>query len=188
MLMRKNKAFALLSILIAATVFGVLVFSASASEDVTTEEEETAPAFCGFRKLWLDPLTDEQRATLKEMIKENRAEIQSQIEAWGVEFSELDDGQHKILQSMMEENRAEVEAQLDEWGIEIPVCQGPRGLLDNLTDEQKEELQTMRQGFQDAVNAKLEEWGVEVPEFDGPHGFGMMFHGRGDRGFGLFKP
>jgi len=48
--MRKNKAFALLSIIVAATVFGVLVFSVSASEDVTIEEEETTPLFFwGFR-------------------------------------------------------------------------------------------------------------------------------------------
>ena len=188
MLMRKNKAFALLSILITATVFGVLVFSASASEDVTTDEEETAPAFCGFRNRWLDTLTDDQRATLKEMIEENRAEIQSQLEAWGVEISELTDEQRELLKTMMEENRADVQAQLEEWGIEIPVLHGPRGLMESLTDEQKEELQTMRQEFQDVVNAKLEEWGIEVPAFDGPHRFGMRFLGRGDRGFGLLKP
>ena len=47
--MRKNKAFALLSIIVAATVFGVLVFSVSASEDVTIEEETTPLFFWGFR-------------------------------------------------------------------------------------------------------------------------------------------
>ena len=187
MALRKNKCFALLSIIVAATVFGVLVFSVSASEDVTIEEE-TAPVFCGFRNRWLDTLTDDQRATLKEMIKENRAEVKEQLEAWGVEISELDDEQRELLKTMIEENRAEVKAQLEVWGIEIPVRQGPLGLLENLTDEQKEELQTMRQNYRDAVNAKLEEWGVEAPEVDGACGFGMGFHGRGARGFSLFKP
>ena len=79
--MRKNKVFALLSVIVAATVFGVLVFSVSASEEVTSEEE-TAPDLCGFRNRWLDTLTDEQRATLKEMIEENRAEVKEQLEAW----------------------------------------------------------------------------------------------------------
>ncbi len=185
--MRKNKAFALLSIIVAATVFGALVFSVTASEEVTIEEE-TAPAFCGFRNRWLDILTDDQLATLQEMIEENRAEIQNQLETWDVEISELDDEQRELLKTMIEENRAEVQAQLEAWGVEIPMRQGPRGLLNGLTDEQKEELQTMKQNFQDAVNTKLKEWGVEVPEFDGPHGFGRGFHGRGARGFGQFKP
>ena len=50
-MMRKNKTFALLSMIVAATVFGVLVFSVTASEDVTIEEEDTAPTFCGFRNV-----------------------------------------------------------------------------------------------------------------------------------------
>jgi len=188
-LMRKNKAFALLTIIFAAIVFGVLVFSVSASEDATIEEEETTPPFfCGFRNRWLDTLTDEQLATLNEMIKENRAEVKDQLDAWGIEISELNDEQRELLKTMIEENRVEVKAQLEAWGIEIPVRQGPMGLLESLTDEQKEELQTMRQNYQDSVNAKLEEWSVEVPEFDGARGFGMGFRGRGARGFGLFKP
>ena len=185
--MRKNKTFALLSIIVAATIFGVSVFSVTASEDVTIEEE-TTPTFCGFRNRWLDILTDDQLATLQEMIEENRAEIQNQLETWGAKIFELDDEQRELLKTMIEENRAEVQAQLEAWGVEIPVRQGPMGLRGSLTDEQKEELQTMRQNFQDAVNAKLEECGVEVPDFDGPRGFGMRFCGRGARGFGLFKP
>jgi hypothetical protein len=186
-LMRKNKTFALLSIIVAATVFGALVFSVTASEDVTIEEE-TTHTFCGFRNRWQDTLTDDQLATLQEIIEENRAEIQNQLETWDIEISELDDEQRELLKTMIEENRAEVQAQLEAWGVEIPMWKGQRGLLDGLTDEQKEELQTMRQNFQDAVNAKLEDWGVETPEVDGPHGFGMGFRGRGARGFGLFRP
>ncbi len=49
-LIMKNKAFALPSIVVAATVLDALVFSVSASEDMTTKEEETTPPFfCGFR-------------------------------------------------------------------------------------------------------------------------------------------
>jgi len=103
--MKKNKAFALLSIIVAATVFGVLVFSVSASEDATIEKEETTPLFFwGFRNRWLDTLTDEQLATLKEMIKENRAEVKDQLEAWGIEISELNDEQRELLKTMIKEN------------------------------------------------------------------------------------
>jgi uncharacterized protein with GYD domain len=185
--LRKNKAFALLSVIVAATVFGVLVFSVSASEDVTSEEE-TAPVFCGFRNRWLDTLTDEQRATLQEMIEENRAEVKAQLEEWGVKISELDDEQREILKTMIEENQAEVKEQLEAWGIEIPVLQGPMGWQDSLTDEQLEELKTMRQEYLDAVKAKLEEWGIEIPEVPGPRAFDMGFRGRGFSGFGLLKP
>jgi uncharacterized protein YnzC (UPF0291/DUF896 family) len=197
MALRKNKAFALLSVIVAATVFGVLVFSVAASEDVTVEEEETAPVFCGFRNRWLDTLTDDQLATLKEMIEENRAEVKDQLDEWGVEISELNDEQREILKTMIDENRAEVKEQLEEWGVEIPMWQGPMGLLGSLTDEQKEELQAMRQDYLDSVNAKLEEWGIEIPEahglppggmVHGPRPGGMGFRGRGVRGFGLFKP
>jgi len=197
MALRKNKAFALLSIIVAATVFGVLIFSVSASEDVTTEEEETVPFFWGFRNRWLDTLTDDQLATLKEMIEENRAEVKDQLEEWDAKISELNDEQREILKTMIEENRAEVKEQLEEWDVEIPMWQGPMGLLGSLTDEQKEELQAMRQDYLDSVNAKLEEWGIEIPEVHGPppggmvHGprpDGMGFSGRGARGFGLFKP
>ena len=68
-MIRKNKAFALLTIILSVTVFGVLVFSASATEDVTTLP------FGRFRNSWRDDLTDEQITTLQEMIKENKAEI-----------------------------------------------------------------------------------------------------------------
>ena len=185
--MRKNKAFALLSVIVAATVFGVLVFSVAASEDVTIEEE-TVPAFWGFRNRWQDTLTDDQLATLKEMIEENRAEVKDQLDEWGVKISELDDEQRELLKTMIDENRAEVKEQLEEWGVEIPMWQGPMGLLGSLTDEQKEELQAMRQDYLDSVKAKLEEWGIETPEVPGPRPGGMGFRGRGARGFGLFKP
>ena len=196
--MRKSKAYVLLSVVVAAAVFGVLVFSVSASENVTTEEEETAlPFFCGFRNRWLDSLDDDQLAQLEQMIEENKAEIQDQLEAWGVEISELDDEQREILKTMIEENRAEVKDQLEAWGVEILMYQGPMGWLGSLTDEQKEELQKMRQEYLDAVKAKLDEWGIETPEVNGPplggmvHGprpHGMGLRGRGPRGFGLFKP
>jgi uncharacterized protein with GYD domain len=187
-LRRKSKAVALPFIVVTTTIFDVSVFSVSASEDVTIEEEETAPAFCGFRNRWLDTLTDDQLATLKETIEENRAEIQAQLETWGAKIFELDDEQRELLKPMIEENRAEAQAQLEAWGVEIPMRQGPMGLLASLTDEQKEELQTIKQEFQDAVNAKLEEWGIEVPEVDGPRGFGMGFRGSDVRGLCLFKP
>ena len=96
---RRNKAFVLLSVVIAVTVFGVLVFSVAASEDVVPEE--TKHGLRRFHRSWKQTLTDEQVATLKAIIEENRAEIQNQIEAWGVEFSELDDEQHEILKSMI---------------------------------------------------------------------------------------
>ena len=194
--MRKNKAFALLSIIIATTVFGVLVLSVTASEDITLEEE-TTPTYRGFHNRWLDNLTDDQLTTFQEMIEKNRAEVKDQLEIWGVEISELDNEQREILKTMIEGNRAEVENQLEEWEIEIPMQQGPRGLLDSLTDEQREELQTMRQEYLDSVKAKLEEWGVETPDVDGPppggrahcpRQRGMRFPGRGTRDFGLFKP
>ena len=187
--MIKSKTYVLLSVVVAAAVFGVLVFSAYASEDATTEEEETIPTFFwGFRNRWLDGLDDDKLAQLEQMIEENRAEVQSQLEAWDVEFSELDDEQREILKTMIEENHAEVKEQLEAWGIEIPVPHGPMGWLDSLTDEQKEELQTMRQEYLDSVKAKLEEWGIETPEIPGPPPGGMGFRGRGARGFGIFKP
>ena len=187
--MRKTKAYLLLSVVAAVAVFGVLVFSVSASEDVTTEEEEIPlPLFCGFRNHWLDSLDDDQLATLKQMIEENRAEVKAQLEEWGVEIHELDDEQREILKTMIEENHAEVKEQLEAWGVEIPMPHGPMGWLDSLTDEQKEELQTMRQEYLDSVKAKLEEWGVEPPEVHGPPPGGMGFHGKGARGFGPLKP
>ena len=196
--MRKNKAYVLLSVVVAVAVFGVLVFSVSASEDVTTEEEETAlPFFCGFRNLWLDSLDDDQLAQLEQMIEENRAEVQNQLDEWGVE-TELNDEQREILKTMIEENHAEIKEQLEAWGVEIPLPHGPMGWLNSLTQEQKEELQTMRKEYVDAVKAKLEGWGVETPEINGAPlggmgfrrgGFGdMRCRGGGFRGFGLFKP
>ena len=99
---------------------------------------------------------------------------------------------------MIEENRAEVWDQLEAWGIEVPLWQGPKGWLGNLTDEQKEELETMRQEYLDSVKTKLEEWGVETPEVNGAPLGGMRFQRRGFvgmrgqrggfRDFGLFKP
>jgi len=136
MALRKNKAYVLLSVIVAATVFGVLVFSVSASEDVTTEEEETAPAFGGFLNRWLDTLTDDQLATLKQMIEENRAEVKEQLEAWGVEIpmlqgpmgwrDSLTDEQLEELQTMRQNYQDAVNAKLEEWGIETPEVQGPR--------------------------------------------------------------
>jgi Spy/CpxP family protein refolding chaperone len=123
----RNKEFVLLSAIGAATVFGVSVFSASASEATTSEEEEAAPAFRGFRNRWLDTLTYDQLATLKEMIEKNRAEVKEQLEDWGAEISELDDEQRELLKTMMNENRAEVQAQLEEWGVEVPEAEGLQG-------------------------------------------------------------
>lgn len=184
--MRKSKALVALSVVIAATVFGVLIFSVSASDDVASEEPEHF--FQRFHSCWEQTLTEDQLETLKAIINENHAEIQDQIDAWGVEFSELDEEQHEILREMIEANHDEVEAQLEAWGIEIPVCPGPMGLLDSLTDEQKEELQTMYQNFRESVNAKLEEWGINLPEIDGTCPCDMGFHGRAARGFGPFRP
>ena len=100
--MRKSKAYVLLSVVVAAAVFGVLIFSSYASEDVTTEEEETAPTFLrGFRSRWLDNLTDEQLAQIDQLIEENRAKVQNQIEDWGVEVSKLDDQQREELKSII---------------------------------------------------------------------------------------
>lgn len=185
---KKNKGFALISIIISVIIFGILVYSTYASEDVTSEDENMPPIFHRFGGHWLDSLTDEQRTTLKEMLEENRAEVQSQIEAWGVDFFELDEEQRQLLKSIMDENRAEIDAQLEEWGVEISFCPRPENFLSSLTDEQKEELQAMKQEFQEAVNAKLESWGIEVPEFQEPNWFGDGFHRRGIRGFDQFRP
>ena len=153
-ILRKTKVFALLPILVMATVFGALLFSVSASEDVTIEEEPTL-TFCELRNRWQDSLTDDQLATLQGIIEENRAEIQSQLETWALELSELDEEEREWLKTTIDENRVEIQAQLEAWGIESPMWQGPMDLLKSLTNEQKEELQTMKQKL-DAVNAKLE--------------------------------
>ena len=103
MALRRNKAFALLSLICAAAVLDVSVFSASASE-TTIIEDEVAPPFRGYCNRWLENLTDDQLATLKELIEENRVEVKEQIEAWGAEISELKDEQREQLKTMMEEN------------------------------------------------------------------------------------
>lgn len=197
--MRKSKAYVLLSVVVVAAVFGVLVFSAYASKDVTTEEGDIASTFFwGFRNHWQEILTDDQLAQLKQLIEENRAEVQNQLEEWGVEISELDDQHREELQAIIEENRAEVKELLESWGVEVPMWRGPMGWLGSLMDEQKEELQKLRKEYVDAVKAKLEEWGVETPEVnDTPLGDlglrrggfgGMRCRGGGFRGFDLFKP
>jgi Spy/CpxP family protein refolding chaperone len=149
---RKTKALALLSLIVAATVFGAVILSASATDD----EAKTEDSFhCkGLPPQLLEELTEEQREIMQKMIAENQAE--------------------------MEENRDAIEDQLEEWGIEIPAP--PRhqgGFLEDLTEEQREELETMRQEHLESVKSKLEEWGIEVPEFDemefgrgGPRRFG----------------
>ena len=153
-IIRKTKALALLSIIVATTVFGAVIFSVSATEDGLNEEENTLPCW-GPRNGLLEDLTEEQLEILQAMIEENHAEIK--------------------------ENRDEIKAQLEEWGIEIPTPHGPSSFLEGLTEEQKDELETMRQGFHDSVSNKLEEWGVEVSDFDGmrlgrrgPGRFGMF--------------
>ena len=153
-IVRKTKALALLSIIVAATVFGAVIFSVSATEDGINEEENMRPCW-ELRNDLLDDLTEEQREILQAMVEENQTEIK--------------------------ENRDEIKSQLQEWGIEIPTPHGPSSFLEGLTEEQKDELETMRQGFHDSVSNKLEEWGVEVPDFDGmrlgrrgPRRFGMF--------------
>jgi uncharacterized protein with GYD domain len=137
MALRKNKAYVLLSVIVVATVFGVSVFSVAASEDVTIEEEETAPVFWGFRNRWLDTLTDDQLATLMEIIEEKRAEVKEQLEEWGVEtpmwqgpmglLGSLTDEQLEELQTMRQEYLDSVKAKLEEWGIETPEFNGGMG-------------------------------------------------------------
>ena len=144
----------MLSIIIAATVFGAVIFSVSATEENTTQEEVV---FSGKRLPMelLEELTEEQEEIFKAMIEENQANIK--------------------------ENREEIKSQLEEWGIEVPPPERPRSFLEDLTEEQREELKTMRQEYNDAVKNKLEGWGIEVPEFDcmrfgrrGPGRFGMV--------------
>ena len=197
--MKKTKAYLLLSIIAVVAVSGLLTFSAFASEDATTEKEETThPFFHGFCHRWLDLLTDEQLVQLEQLLEENRAQVQNQLETWGVEISALNEQQREELKVIIDENRAEVKELLESWGIETPIRIGPKDWLSSLTDEQKEELQEMRRDYLDAVEAKLEEWGVETPEINGeplgdmgfsggPFG-GMRCWERGLRGFGLFKP
>lgn len=197
--MRKSKAYVLLSVVVVAAVLGVLVFSAYASEGATTEEGETSPTFFwGFRNRWLDILTDEQLAQLEQLIEENRAKVQNQLEDWGGEVSELDDQQREELKAIIKENRVEVKELLESWGVETLMRRRPMAWLGSLTDEQKEELHTMRQEYEDALKAKLEEWGIETPEVNGAPlgglgfrrgGFGgIRCRGGGFRGLGLFKP
>ncbi len=137
---KRTKTLALLSMLVAVTVFGAVVFTASATEEGTAEET-TVPCR-GLPDFLLDELTEEQRETLQSMIEEKHADNKA--------------------------NREEINAQLEEWGIEVPEApQHAGGFLEDLTEEQKEELKTMRQEFHDARASKLEEWEIEVPEFDG---------------------
>ena len=139
-IVKKTKALALLSIIVAMTVFGAVIFSVSASEQ-ETNEENTTPCR-GLPTFLLEELTEEQHAILQAMMEENQAEIKA--------------------------NRDEIKVQLEEWGIEIPESpQHPGSFLEELTEEQKEELKTMRHEYKDAVKSKLEEWGIEVPEFAG---------------------
>ena len=153
-IIKKTKALALLSIIIATTVFGAVIFSVSAREEDTTQEESVFPVKRLPTKL-LDELTEEQQEILKAMIEENQADIK--------------------------ENREEIKSQLEEWGIEIPPPEHPRSFLEDLTEEQRQELKAMRQEFNESVKNKLEGWGIEVPEFDcmrfarrGPGKFGMV--------------
>jgi hypothetical protein len=130
----------LLTIIVAFTVFGAVIFSVAASEG-ETNEENTLPCR-GLPNFLLKDLTEEQREILQAMVKEDQAEIKA--------------------------NRDEIEAQLEEWEIEIPKHpQHPGDFLEDLTEEQKEELKIMRMEFEDAVKSKLEEWDIEIPEFDG---------------------
>ena len=154
-IIKKTKALALLSIIIATTVFGAVIFSVSATEDDITQEESVFSVERLPTKL-LDELTEEQKEILKAMIEENQADIK--------------------------ENREEIKSQLEEWGIEIPPpSEHPRSFLEDLTEEQRQELKTIRQEFNEAVKNKLEGWGIEVPEFDcmrfarrGPGKLGMV--------------
>ncbi len=134
MVLRKSKVFALLSVICAVTIFGVLVFSASANETTTIKEENTQQFWVHCNR-WQDSLTDDQLATLKEMINEQRTEIKEQMEAWGVKISELDEEQREQLKIMIEEKRAEVQAHLGECSIEVPVLQFPMDFKSTLTDE-----------------------------------------------------
>ena len=150
--MRNSKTLAMLSIVVAAAVLGIFILSASASENATPAEGDTASTFSArakFRNRWLDSLTDEQRDELRVTIEANRAEVQELLAT---------------------------------FGIEVPECRGPMGLRGSLTDEQRDELRTMRQDFRDSVKAKLEEWGVDAPPCQGgmrfrgrhPGGFGLF--------------
>ena len=197
--MRKSKAYMLLSIVAVVSVFGILIFSAFATENVTIEDEEKTPIFvCGFRNSCLDILTDDQLLKLEEVVEENRAEVQNKLEEWGVQISELNKAQNEELKAIIEQNRVEVKEILESWGVETPIRKGQMDWRSSLSDEQKEELQTMRQDYLDSVKAKLEEWGVETPEFNGAPLGGMGFQRRGFvgmrgqrggfRGFRLFKP
>jgi hypothetical protein len=160
-LIRKNKVFTLISIIVIATVLGAAIFSVSASESEKDEGEKAFPCW-RFANSWLDDLTEEQKEKLKEMIEENRAQI--------------------------EQNRDEIKSQLEDWGIEIPEPKIPENFLNELTEEQKEELETMKNEFQDALTSKLEEWGIEISEFGPPKGFGTKFGRNGCRKFFPFRP
>ena len=146
---RKRKALALLSLVVAVTVFGAVILSVSATEDETATDDSL---HCkGLPPQLVEELTDEQREILQTMIADNQA--------------------------LMEENRDAIEAQLEEWGIEIPAPPQHRGgFLEDLTEEQRTELETMREEYLESVKSKFEEWGIEVPEFDAM-GCGGRSHG-----------
>ena len=85
----------------------------------------------------ISELNDEQRELLKTNKEENRAEVQAQLEAWGVEVpirqgprglrGNLTDEQKEELQTMRQNFQDAVNAKLEEWGVEVPDCDGRRG-------------------------------------------------------------
>lgn len=176
-----KKGYMLLSILVAATILGILALSVLASDDVIIQEEKAAPKL--FRKSlkpWLGSLDDNQLTILKQMIKDGKVEIQDQLELWGKKIYELNDEQRETLRAIIMENKSEVKDQFEQWGIKIPTFRGLMSWLGSLTDEQKEELQSMKQEYLDSVKDKLEEWDIETPE-----GLGLRAFIR--RGFSKFR-
>ena len=179
--MINKKGYMLLSILVAATILGILALSVTASDDANIQEEKTAPKF--FRKspkAWLGTLDDNQLTILKQMIKDGKVEVQDQLELWDKKIYELNDEQRETLRAIIMENKSEVKDQLEQWGIKIPTFRGLMSWLGSLTDGQKEELQAMKQEYLDSVKAKLEQWDIETPE-----GLGLRRFIR--RGFSKFR-
>jgi hypothetical protein len=136
--MRKSKALALLSFVIAAAVLGIVVLSVSATGDATASEGDPAPAFWRrFCNGWLDSLDDSQRAQLQALVEENRGEVMALLDAWGVELPEfqgprglrssLSDEQRDELRTMRQDFRDAVRAKLDEWGVDAPEFHGGGG-------------------------------------------------------------
>ncbi len=83
------KAFQLLSLGDAATVFLFPFFSVSTPEGVPSEEKEHTLVFWRLRKCWLNKLVSDQLATLQEMIEEKRAEVKNQLEVGDIETPEV---------------------------------------------------------------------------------------------------